>query len=330
MGRRLALAILTLAWVIAIAAPTYGQTAGGAVPTTPTGAAGAATTAGVEPKSLWSFLGIKKKKPGQCREKLCKHPLYRLLGGFLQPVALATGGLINPLCPPDAANPSDLAKAATSSEGAASRIKQDTAEAKARRAAIKYLATVDCRRWPEAEVALISGLRADRNECVRYEAANAFGRGCCCTKKVVEALKICVEQSEKDGNPAENSPRVLAAAEAALESCLACMDPTGAESPPPERPRRPEAPAPRAPAEQPPPPTPVATRLATPPSTVQPVSMPLPLRAEPRNPAPETRIPDPDPPWRRTYSTGKRSLGAILKHSLFGAQQPDAKGDSGN
>jgi hypothetical protein len=37
-------------------------------------------------------------------------------------------------------------------------------------AAIEYLATVDCRYYPEAEAGLIAGLRAEKNECVRIAA----------------------------------------------------------------------------------------------------------------------------------------------------------------
>jgi hypothetical protein len=165
-----------------------------------------------------------------------------LLGGFVTPLSAATGGVISPLCPPNAANPSDLAKPPTSAEGAAARIKKDEAEAKARRAAVRYLGTVDCRHWPEAEEALINALRADRNECVRFEAASALGNGCCCTKKVVEALRLTVTMSAKDGNPAENSPRVRHRAEVALEHCQSCADPGVLQPRQPERPARPETP----------------------------------------------------------------------------------------
>ena len=52
---------------------------------------------------------------------------------------------------------------------------------------------------------LIAALRADTNECVRWEAAHAFANGCCCTKKTVEALTITVQASNRDGNPSEDS-----------------------------------------------------------------------------------------------------------------------------
>jgi hypothetical protein len=105
-------------------------------------------------------------------------------------------------------------------EGAAAQIKKEEAEAKARAAAVRYLGTVDCHWWPDAEVALSNALRADKNECVRYEAALALGRGCCCTKAIVRSLTICVNGTEEDGNPYENSERVRMAAEVALMHCV--------------------------------------------------------------------------------------------------------------
>jgi hypothetical protein len=92
-----------------------------------------------------------------------------------------------------------------------------------RRLDVRYLGTVDCRYWPEAEEALINALRADRNECVRLEAAWSLNRGCCCTRKTIEALAITVSGSERDGNPPEVSPRVRAAAHEALTNCLTAL-----------------------------------------------------------------------------------------------------------
>ncbi|HMP18225.1 MAG TPA: HEAT repeat domain-containing protein, partial [Gemmatales bacterium] len=106
--------------------------------------------------------------------------------------------------------------------GASAHAKKDAAEAKARRAAVRYLGTLDCRYYPEAEGALIAALRTDGVECVRWEAALVLGKGCCCSKKVIEALTHAVSCSEKDGNPAERSERVRFAACLALERCLAC------------------------------------------------------------------------------------------------------------
>lgn len=155
-----------------------------------------------------------------CKQKICAIPFMQFLNGGLAPVSALTGGLVPGCCPgPNQANPADLLKPADSAEGAAARIKKLEAEAKARRAAVRYLGTVDCRRFPEAEAALISSLRGDENECVRFEAALALGSGCCCTRKVLEALVVTVS-GRKTAEPAETSPRVRAAAAIALERCL--------------------------------------------------------------------------------------------------------------
>src|SRR5262249_41863214 len=106
-----------------------------------------------------------------------------------------------------------------SSQGAAALIKRDEADAKARRAAVRYLGTVDCNYWPEAIEALTKSLRRDPNECVRFEAALALRNGCCCNKKTIKALEMCVTGSNKDENPPERSDRVRAAAADALARC---------------------------------------------------------------------------------------------------------------
>src|SRR5207302_11473959 len=117
-------------------------------------------------------------------------------------------------------------------EGAAALIQKSEMEAKARRTAVKYLGTVDCHFFPEAEAALINALRTDTNECVRLEAALALSRGCCCTKAIVEALTICVNGTAKDKHPSETSPRVRAVASVALQRCLTCPIPAAEEGQP--------------------------------------------------------------------------------------------------
>jgi hypothetical protein len=85
---------------------------------------------------------------------------------------------------------------------------------------VRYLGTVDCSRWPEAEAALAISLRFDRNECVRFEAALALRSGCCCTNKIMDALTNCVlGENKKDNFPIEKSERVRAAAADALARC---------------------------------------------------------------------------------------------------------------
>jgi hypothetical protein len=196
---------------------------GGAVP--------AATTAvpTATPQTLWSFLGLSKQNLAACQAKLCASPLGTMANNMVMPYSSMTGGLVPSLCPavPSASQLADLAatKGPNSAEAVAAKIKQDEADAKARRAAVRYLSTVDCHYWPEAEGALIVALRDDRNECVRYEAALALLNGCCCTEKTIEALNIVVSGSEKDGKPSETSERVRGTAFAALQGCLAKYHP---------------------------------------------------------------------------------------------------------
>ena len=180
-----------------------------------------------------------------------------MLNNGLMTFGAMSGGLIHPLCPtvPSAA---DLAALEAESgpngaEAVAAKIKQDEADAKARVAAIEYLATVDCRYWKEAKVALLNALRADRNECVRFAAAKALAGGCCCSKETIEALRIVVAGEDSDGYPAELSPRVKVAAFAALQNCLLqvpdavpAVEPEPAPPPPAVRPE-PSAAAPSGP-----------------------------------------------------------------------------------
>lgn len=79
---------------------------------------------------------------------------------------------------------------------------------------------------------MITGLRAEKNECVRLAAAKALASGCCCTPKVVKTLTVVVNMSDKDGNLAEDSERVRMTALLALEKCLNTCQPGRAEEPP--------------------------------------------------------------------------------------------------
>jgi hypothetical protein len=126
----------------------------------------------------------------------------------------------------------------------AAKIKLDESQAQARRAAVRYLASVNCHYYPEAESGLIAALRADRCECVRYEAALALGSCQCLTTHIVDALCLTAMGCETDGNPAENSPRVRAAAQAVLNRCLALGSPlpTTAPAQTPQVPQMPQSP----------------------------------------------------------------------------------------
>jgi hypothetical protein len=170
--------------------------------------------------NLWTFFCPPPGTCDKCKDKICNSFVGQMAGSMLSPIRMATGGMMKPWCPTaNMANPADLAKSAESPAGAAARIKQDEAEAKARRADVRYLGTVDCNRFPEAEKALIKALRTDRNECVRWEAALALNKGCCCNKHTMEALLLTATGSDKDGNPVETSPRVKHAAASALALC---------------------------------------------------------------------------------------------------------------
>ncbi len=173
------------------------------------------------PKTLWSFLGISKEQKAKCKEKFCKTQIGILLNNMTAGPSMMSGGLL-PRCCPGLPTPADLAKGGA--EGAAAAIKADEAAAKERRAAVRFLSTVDCHYWPEAGDAMIAALRTDRNECVRWEAAMAMGSGCCCTKKTITALLITANGSDEDSNPYETSERVKAAAFESLQRCLCCYE----------------------------------------------------------------------------------------------------------
>ena len=203
----------------------------------PAAASAVAAPAAAPPTTLWSFLGISKPQLAACKAQICASPFGQLLNNMTAPVTALSGGLVPGFCPLTP-SPADLAK--QGAEGMAAKVKADEADAKARRAAVRYLGTVDCHYWPEVQDALVKALRADRNECVRWEAAMALGRGCCCTKETMIKLSVCVSGSESDGNPSETSERVKAAAALALENCLSklappAVPPTEPFGPPRER-----------------------------------------------------------------------------------------------
>ena len=241
----MAFGILGLTMVVASAAVAQTDTSAPPVPTTASAATAATSAApaatGILGKCT-SCLGSIGGGLGSCCKSCCGTPLGELINGAFQPLKMATGGVIPTPCP----GPNDPSKGGAAAGGAASgdapgaqaaanAIKQDQAQAKARAAAVRYLGTVPCHYYPEAEAALIQSLRTDRSECVRWEAAHALAQGCCCTKKTIEALKLVVSGSQKDGNPSEKSFRVKVEALNALEHCLAmCGDP---------QPQRPESPA---------------------------------------------------------------------------------------
>ena len=187
-------------------------------------AAGAAGAAGAgDAAKGFGFIKKFQDQKDICCRKLCETTLGQLINNMIKPMSAMSGGIIPPCCP-ETPSADELAAAAEDPGplGAAAAVAADEAKAKKRKAAVRYMSTVDCHWWPEVEKALIIALRTDRNECVRLEAAVGLGKGCCCTRKVIEALAITVESSSKDGNPSENSERVRACALASLNHCLCC------------------------------------------------------------------------------------------------------------
>lgn len=196
---------------------------GGVVPPVPPAAAAA-------PGNLWSFLCPTAEQKEECKRKFCNSKIGQLMNQGMKPVSILSGGILQ-CCPesPTAKEVEELKKKG-GPEGAAAAIQLEEAEAKARRAAIRYLGTVDCEYFPEAEAELVKSLLTDRNECVRMEAAMALGRGCCCTELTIRALTIVLSTRPRPLPPAvanplrEKSDRVKAAASASLAHCLGCYE----------------------------------------------------------------------------------------------------------
>src|SRR5262245_20296134 len=121
--------------------------------------------------NLWGFLCPTPEQCARWKYNLCNSPIGEIFKGMAGPASTFSGGLIGSRCGVPTAD--DIARLIAegkgdSAEGAAAKIKKDEAEAAARRAAVRYLGTVDCRYWPEATDALVLSLRGDRNECVRF------------------------------------------------------------------------------------------------------------------------------------------------------------------
>jgi hypothetical protein len=208
-----------------------------AAPTDPATAVAAQAPAAVAPApaprgGLFSHFHKTPEQRAQKWANFANSPLGKMVNGLLTPLSALTGGILGPV---GANDPAKLKLPADSPGGAAAKIAAAEAQAKAKIADLDFLATKDCRRYPEAEAALLAALRTDPNECVRWAAAKALLTGCCCTPKIVKALTVVVNQSDKDGNLAEESERVRLTAFLALEKCLrACQPPKSDE--PPEKP----------------------------------------------------------------------------------------------
>ncbi len=198
-----------------------------AIPAVPGAAPVVAAPAEVGP----GILGRVAQRFDAFRRRLALKPIGQLLQNAKKPLAGLTGGLLgNPL------PPTDKEAAAPGAGGAAAAGKKDAVEAKKRREDVAYLGTLDCRYYPAASQALADALRTDPSECVRFEAATALSRACCCNNTTLKALMASVSGMEPDGNPAERSARVRCTAAVALERCLSCYTPPYEEPEPQPKP----------------------------------------------------------------------------------------------
>jgi hypothetical protein len=204
-----------------------------AAPADPSATAVAAQAPAVAaPAPRVGLFGRVRPTPEQRAQRLAnfaKSPLGQMVNALLKPLEGLTGGILKPVGQTD---PAKQKLPADSAGGAAAKIAADAAEAKAKIADLEFLSKQDCRRYPEAEAAILNALRAERSECVRWAAAKALLSGCCCSPKVMKALTVVVNMSETDGNLAEESERVRATALLALEKCLNTCQPPKAEEPP--------------------------------------------------------------------------------------------------
>ncbi|VTR97980.1 hypothetical protein [Tuwongella immobilis] len=93
-------------------------------------------------------------------------------------------------------------------ESIVSEIQQSQADVSKRVEAVRALAALDCRYFPDAERQLMRALRADPSEEVRLETAIALGKGCCDTRAIQEVLRVSALGTAADGYPQERSDRV--------------------------------------------------------------------------------------------------------------------------
>jgi hypothetical protein len=244
---RSALGLAVVAGMTAVAAAQVDAAAAAGTAANVAGAAGGAGRV----VTIWDKLGCSWEAKDECKRRLCALPIGQLFNNMLLPMGAMTGGILGPCCPP--VDPKKLVANDPDKKGgveeAAAKMKKEEAEAKARAAAIRYMATADCERWPEARATIVKALLTDTNQCVRLAAAQALGTGCCCNKETILALKISAagedaataalnklpapKEGEVDEYPTlrelatkikrEKCERVRLAARASLDHCLCCF-----------------------------------------------------------------------------------------------------------
>jgi hypothetical protein len=213
---------------------------------------------------------------------------------YQPPIILNTSSMMSPAMLPEAPTRVEIAKMIADgnyspAEITAAKVLFDETRAKARQAAVKYLASVNCHYYPEAEASLIAALRADRCELVRLEAAQTLGSCRGVTVRILDALHVSASALETDGNPAETCEQVRFASRTSLNRLLA----TGMSVP---------APAP----------LPVVSEWPAPPITTQ----PIPVAAAPMPPAPALLQRERD--LAATVSTQHRTTAVPHRPTVYG------------
>ena len=197
------------------------------------GAAPIAAPQGVGFRPGGFFHALSTTKTHLCL-KFKQSPLGGLLAEMRKPLSTITGGIVPPTATPSAAE-----VAAAGPQGTAAQIQAIKVDAPKRVAAVQQLQGIDVRYHPEAAQTLIAALRADPSDCVRLEAARTMATLRVCTKPIAEALRVSVEGTETDGNPAELSPAVKRQAAFALSCCLNCLSDSQTPAVPETRPEYP-------------------------------------------------------------------------------------------
>lgn len=197
------------------------------------GPATVASPAGVGFRPGGFFHALSTTKTNIC-QKFKNSPLGGLVAEMRKPLSAITGGMVQPTAAPTQAD-----VAAAGPQGTAAQIQAIKVDAPKRVGAIQQLKGIDVRYHPEAAQTLIAALRADPSDCVRLEAARTIATLRTCTKPIAEALRVCVEGAETDGNPAELSPAVQRQAAMALSCCLNCLSDSQSPTVPETRPEYP-------------------------------------------------------------------------------------------
>jgi hypothetical protein len=208
-----------LALAAGLAPTVWGQFAPPGAPGAPPAPAPAPAPGAPPPNNLFAFLCPTPEQIQQCKDKCCKTQIGQLMNNGLKPIGALTGGLLGPMCPTSPFG--DLLAAGTAEAARASRPTRLPPRPAGPRCATSPRWTVAT--GPKAATRLSARARRPQRVSAgkrrwRWAAAAAATRRFC-------ALAIVVSGLEADGNPAEVSLRVKAAAAASLDRCPACVAP---------------------------------------------------------------------------------------------------------